>query len=131
MTVFLWASLTGTDRRLSRMFVLLVAVLALSWQSFITQTHRHWPEDMAPVHVAAGAHLKPGVAPFRPAPDLPANCPICREIYHAGTFLLPPDIAIPQGLVAPVWLFLALALALTRQTRSHGWNSRAPPLPQA
>ncbi|RYE03511.1 MAG: hypothetical protein EOP61_04295 [Sphingomonadales bacterium] len=107
--------------------MLLAVMLAVSWQGFVSQTHRH-PEGASPfgggtvlVDVAASTD---GKSPLK----LPDACPICRELNHAGSMLLPTPVAIalPVQLDAPAAEPL-LATPGHVQPVSHGWQSRAPP----
>ncbi|MEI9851197.1 MAG: DUF2946 family protein [Sphingomonas sp.] len=109
----------------------LVAVLvAFSWQSFVTQTHRHFDPGAISGVAAAKADVANPQAPGRQAPpDLPANCPICRELAHAGPFVLPAPITFDAPAPAIFWLALATLPGLTLTQRSHAWQSRAPPQP--
>jgi len=107
--------------------ILLAVMLAVSWQGFVAQTHRH-PEGGSPfagatvmVDVAASAeHKKPL--------KLPDSCPICRELSHAGSVLLPTpvEVAVPVAVAAPA---ADTRLGIRAQVRpvSHRWQSRAPP----
>jgi hypothetical protein len=114
--------------RTGRLGLLWAVLLAFSWQTFVTQTHQHF--DAGPVFAAAPAKAD-GAGPQRPArqspSDLPANCPICRGIAHAGQILLPPPIHVeaPAPLIFRPVLTTLVTLARTR--RSHTWQSRAPP----
>jgi hypothetical protein len=107
--------------------MLLAVMLAVSWQGFVAQTHRH-PEGGSPfagatvtVDVAASAEHK---TPLK----LPDSCPICRELGHAGSVLLPTpaEVAAPVAVAAPA---ADMRPALQAQMRpvSHRWQSRAPP----
>jgi len=108
--------------------VLLAALLAFTWQSFVTQTHVH----PAPHH----ALTAPGKAEHavyagtgEPSPDQPANCPICQEIAHAGLYLLPVPVALDMPAPATAWVAVGPALAPQARPSSHAWRSRAPPHP--
>lgn len=110
--------------------VLLAMMLAVSWQGFVAQTHRH-PENGSPfagtttviVDVAAGADRK---TPLK----LPDSCPICRELAHAGSVLLPTPAEIsPPVMPAVPAPETPRALWTQVQPVSHGWQSRAPPQP--
>jgi hypothetical protein len=108
--------------------LLLVTLLAFGWQSFVTQTHRHFGERV----VVAGLSVQsPGGTDARKSGQAPAdspdNCPICQEIAHGGVYLLPTPIALPVPAVLAAWFGVALLLALALQQRSHDWRSRAPP----
>ncbi len=105
-------------------------MLAFSWQSVIAETHQHVPPAAASRAVAA-THGGGKPAPSRAPTDSPANCPICRELAHATHYLPPAPIvfAAPVRVFAPPVSVAAILLVL--RARSHGWQSRAPPLLQA
>ena len=109
------------------LLTLLVALLALTWQSFIVQTHLHAsPDGFATEltgNVASPAQLESGHS----APDAPSPCPICQEIAHAGSYLVPsePGFHLPPSVVA--WYIVSPSLTIAPRQRSHAWQSRAPP----
>jgi Na+/H+-translocating membrane pyrophosphatase len=107
--------------------VVLASLLAFSWQSFVTQTHVHFDPGASSTAAAGkaggGAHEKAG----RSSSDIPANCPICQEIAHAGHYFLPTPVAFLGPYSVAVWIVVTPSLALTLRQRSHTWNSRAPP----
>lgn len=108
--------------------MLLAMMLAVGWQGFVAQTHRH-PEGASPfasatvlVDVAAGADHK---TPLK----LPDSCPICRELAHAGSMLLPtPAQVAPPALTAAPTAETRTAIPSNLQPVSHRWQSRAPPI---
>ena len=113
--------------------MLLAMMLAVSWQGFVAQTHHH-PDSGSPfgistasatvlVDVAAGVDRK---TPLK----LPDSCPICRELAHAGSALLPtPAVYIPPVALAAPAADPLPALQTRVRPLSHGWQSRAPPQP--
>ena len=114
----------------ARRFVIAFAMLlALLGQSFVTQTHIH--ADPAAYATAitdseGGApQLKAGRAPS----DLPATCPICQEIAHAGSYLSPTAVAFQPPMPAGVWRDVTPSATPSLGQRSHAWQSRAPPHP--
>ncbi len=107
-------------------------VLALSWQSFVTQTHRH--SDPLAASIAAGSAQADSGAqkPGKPSPsDLPANCSICRQMANAGAALLPAPVAIAAPAYIAFHPATAPPLGEAAVQRSHRWQSRAPPTFQA
>jgi hypothetical protein len=112
-----------------RFAIVLAMLLAILWQSFVTQTHIHTDAGSYAAAIAdsanAPAQLKTGQAPS----DLPATCPICQEIAHAGSYLSPDAVTFQPPLSIPVWRTVAPSRALAVHQRSHAWQSRAPPLP--
>ncbi|MBS0275070.1 MAG: hypothetical protein JSR55_11890 [Proteobacteria bacterium] len=98
-----------------------VTVLAFALQSFIIQTHIHGGSLNGPAAIsAAPSHSN------NPHNKSPADCPLCQAVAHTGAFLTPTAAA----LLLPVWV-QSIALCLVVQaiavTRTHGWQSRAPP----
>jgi len=113
----------------ARRFAIVVAMLlAILWQSFVTQTHVHADPGLYATAIAdsagAPARLKAGQAPS----DLPATCPICQEVAHAGSYLSPAAVAFEPPVQADLWRGVAPSLAPALRQRSHAWQSRAPPL---
>lgn len=125
----LTARIRGAGRRMSAGFlaVFVAALLAFTWQSFVTQTHIH--PDTLPVAAAhaAGAQL----APTQPAPERPIDCPICHAAALSGHYLTPGQALVLAPVVITVWRFTAAMLAPSRSDRSHAWRSRAPPAARA
>jgi hypothetical protein len=106
---------------------LLVALLALTWQSFIVQTHVHARPDGWATGLAANAASSAQLETGQSAPDVPTPCPICQEIAHAGSYLVPslPAFHLPQPVIA--WYAVSPSLTIAPRQRSHAWQSRAPP----
>ena len=105
--------------------ILLAALLAFSWQSFVTQTHEHFDPHTYP---AAGEAKTAGPQGKAGSPANPADtCPICREIAQAGHYLLPILVAFHTPETIAFWLLVTPSLALVLCLRSHAWHSRAPP----
>jgi len=118
-------ALRGAGRlRRATWFATMVAILlAFSWQSFVAQTHRHYES------LSAAATTVSVQSPGKSSPgDLPASCPICSELAHAGQVILPAPVTIAAPAEALVWLARTAPLALSRAERSHAWRSRAPPI---
>jgi hypothetical protein len=111
-------------RRFAVAFAMLLAIL---WQSFVTQTHIHAEPGVYAAAIADSAgtptQLKTGQAPS----DLPATCPICQEIAHAGSYLSPTTAAFQPPIPVGLWRYVTPSLAATLRQRSHAWQSRAPP----
>lgn len=107
--------------------MLLAMMLAVGWQGFVAQTHRH-PEGASPL-VGATVLVDVGASADRKTPlKLPDSCPICRELAHAGSALLPtPAEFTPPGATAAPAADLLPAIQSHVQPVSHGWQSRAPP----
>ncbi|MBB4838286.1 hypothetical protein HNP52_001337 [Sphingomonas kyeonggiensis] len=109
--------------------MLLLTLLAFGWQSFATQTHRHFGQAGVSLGLSVqqlgGTRVeKGGQAPA----DTPDNCPICQEIAHGGAYLLPAPIAFQPPAALAAWFAVTLLLALALRQQSHAWRSRAPPL---
>jgi hypothetical protein len=114
--------------RARRFAIVIAMLLAILWQSFVTQTHVHADPGLYATAIAdsAGtpARLKAGRAPS----DLPATCPICQEVAHAGSYLSPAAVALEPPVLADHWRDVAPSPATALRQRSHAWQSRAPPL---
>lgn len=113
----------------ARVLLTFLALFAFTCQTYITQTHIHFPfaaSGSAAIDVAnKTAPNQNGKEPFRPNQD-PVNCPICQELVHAGSVITPAAIVLPT--VLPVFNLVAVAeTALHFQAPSHNWQGRAPP----
>ncbi len=119
--------LPGKRMRALWLATLFVALLALTWQSFIVQTHVHACLDGCATGLAANASSPAQLETGQSAPGAPTPCPICQEIVHAGSYLVPslPAFHLPPSVVA--WYIVAPSLTIAPRQRSHGWQSRAPP----
>ena len=90
----------GNHRRFFNPSALLAALLALTIQLFVVQTHIHgdgvWPGiSSAPGLSADGAITGRVHHPDKfPIKDDPSNCPLCQEFAHAGGYLYSVQIAI-------------------------------------
>jgi len=124
----LTARIRSASRRMSAGFValLLAALVAFAWQSFVTQTHIHLSDG--PVATARAASTQ--VSGTQPAPDRPIDCPICHDGAIAGHYLSPGPVLVLAAIGATLWLFAPTASAPSRHARSHAWRSRAPPRPR-
>lgn len=107
--------------------LLLAVTLSLSWQSLLTQTHQPPASTLAPIAAKLLGTTPSANLPDRKSSDQPADCPICREIAHAGYYLITgpgafhTPIATAFSFAVPVLLHSAIV------RRSHAWQSRAPP----
>jgi hypothetical protein len=113
-----------------RLAITFATLLAFIFQTLIVQTHIH---VASPVGAKASPFsieksLEPGQKSdkFPPADD-PANCPICQELLHAGTFVTPALTALLVSTVVTVVHMVVAEIATTEVVYSHGWKSRAPP----
>lgn len=120
---------------LARWTITLFVFFAFAFQSYVTQTHIHFPHEAA-VNIFASADKSPAAhakLPGKNNPDKyppgddPANCPICQEVMHAGAFVMPDFVALllPSQPISIVPVVIALPAAI--KTVSHRWQGRAPP----
>jgi hypothetical protein len=119
-----------------------VAVLiAFLFQSFVTQTHIHFPgttDRFDGINIALGKQDAAKAAPLKASAHKPAqnkkspaddtsNCPLCQASALSGAFVTPAAIvfvlpSLPLS-IAPAIISLAAADAFV----SHSWQGRAPP----
>jgi hypothetical protein len=110
--------------------------IAFAFQSYVTQTHIHFPHEAAVdifAPIEKSAPLVTGALPGKQNPDKyppaddPANCPICQEVMHAGAFVMPDFVALllPSQPISIVPIVIALPAAI--EAISHAWQGRAPP----
>ena len=111
--------MAGTGRNWRQVLALL-ALLAFAVQGFALQTHIHGdPAGASP----AVLQTTPGTA--LPGQLDPANCPLCQEIMHGGVFTAPALFVLLLAIAIASFAFAHPAPV--RQTRTQGWQSRAPP----
>lgn len=112
---------------------LLAALIALTLQLFIVQTHIHgngaWPGiNSAPGVSTDGANTGPVHHPDKfPIKDDPSNCPLCQEFGHAGGYLHSVQIAILPPAASVGELSFAFEFSEPPQHISRPWFGRAPP----
>ncbi|WP_029935514.1 DUF2946 family protein [Sphingomonas sp. UNC305MFCol5.2] len=105
--------------------VLFALLLALLWQSVLTQAHQHRSVGLGTSQSERSIANKSGRNDS--APDSPANCPICLETANLGPALLPTPATIAPP-AAPAFFIAAFRpRQFQRSSRSHVWQSRAPP----
>ena len=110
--------------------LIVAALFAILWQSFVVGAYGHAHHHAAPAVVAAGVAADRGAAAASddgPVRQDPADCPVCWEMAHDGVFLLPDIAAFHAPEPEIIWGDRALARYASRQGRSHAWRSRAPP----
>lgn len=116
--------------RQGRAWLALVAVLlfAVCWQSFVTQTHRHYEAGAVSAAASVGIGGSAADNADKQSPSrLPDNCPLCREVAHAGPVLIPAQIEVAAPVAAPVLAVVSVPASESFARRSHLWRSRAPP----
>ena len=101
-----------------------VALLLFSWQAIIVQAHLHVRPAAASASMSVAAVSSP--APQRP--DSPSECPVCREVAHAGQYLSPGPVLVTPPATVAQWRALPTLSIVLRNERSHAWRSRAPPM---
>lgn len=110
---------------IGRLLVLL-ALLLFGWQSFVLQTHGHG--SVRSTMTAASARVDAQASPDRHSPDAPPDCPVCRELAHAGPYLSPDGVAVVVPVPITAWLADSAPPVFAHGSSSHHWRSRAPPL---
>lgn len=125
------AQTNAHPRRSGWSAILAILLIALSWQSVVTQTHRHFHAPtgtvLAVAQDASSMQGKGQQTPFDPASD----CSVCRQLAHAGAALLPDPVAIEAPVFAEFQPTETPRLDPASVQRSHAWQSRAPPALQA
>jgi hypothetical protein len=108
----------------SRLAITLFALLAFTFQSFVSQVHFHATPWIATSTFDAGKVSQPGKLP---ANDDQSNCPICQVVLHAGQFVTPSAVTFALPSFALFFVAIATNTTLSTQAASHSWQSRAPP----
>lgn len=110
-----------------RLILLCALLFALLWQGVIAQAHQHR-------QIGFSAQAERSIANDRrddSAPDTARNCPIC-EAASAGPALLPTQVVVETPAAFAFFSTTFRPRQLQRPSRSHLWQSRAPPhQPQA
>ena len=105
------------------------ALLLLAGQAIIAQAHLHAPARSVAMAVAvalsAEADMRSTPVPER-SDGLP-DCPVCREIGHAGPYHPPAELVAHVPTAIGLWVAACASSHLLHQRRSHDWRSRAPP----
>lgn len=127
----------------TRIFFLLLGLLALTIQILVVQTHIHIPQAAGlPQTVSVTTLAKTLVSGTSvqtaddrasaprdkyPINEDPSNCPLCQEIAHSGQFV--HSVAALAAVPAFVSVhFIVFSEALPSLfAASHSWRGRAPP----
>ncbi len=116
------SGVTGFDAFWRRLVVALT-LLAFTQAGYVTQTHIHVAAATSgDVRSAQAGHGKTQV------PDDPAHCPFCQEYLHAGAYVIPAPIVLPQPSAAAFATYRILHVLPFIGALSHSWHGRAPPL---
>lgn len=105
--------------RVARAFALLLLLV----QAMVVPAHRH--AAAAPSVATAGLTV---AAPVKQRPDQPADCPVCREVAHAGQYLTPGDVQVAPTAASTLTPSTPTLTKLATIGHSHSWRSRAPPV---
>lgn len=111
-----------------RLALTFVALLAFVFQSYVAQTHIHMTGQSLSITASADAKTAPQSKPAKfPANQDPANCPICQELLHSGSFITPSAVAALLPMLAVSVVAVVLETTIAPQAVSHSWRGRAPP----
>jgi hypothetical protein len=104
--------------------VTFLAILAFTFQCILVQSHVHGPREAPPVvhSVSVSVPVLPG-----PGDEDPANCPLCQEMLHAGSYVTPVAIALHLPVAVTFAAAPTLAIIFQVFSPSHNWQGRAPP----
>lgn len=118
-----------------RLFLVYFALAAFALQSYLTQTHIHFPaQGTAGSSLASALKPLPSCDKSRSAPcdhtpagDDTAKCPLCQAMGYAGQFVTPANLSfiLPPQAVSVV--SLAPLVFAGPDGASHNWQGRAPP----
>lgn len=127
----------------ARIYFLLLALLALTIQILVVQTHIHIPQTagrLQTVSVTTLAQTLVSGASVQTVDDRanaprdkypinedPTNCPLCQEIAHSGQFVhsVAALAALPAFVSVHLIVFSEALPSLFAV--SHSWRGRAPP----
>jgi hypothetical protein len=123
----------------SRILLILLALVALTIQTLVIQSHVHGPQAASRVQSANLITLGAGLADTKgdqatgargdkyPVNDDPSNCPLCQAFGHSGQFVASTAILVSLP------YFIAVSFVVFRESvpalfaLRHSWQSRAPP----
>lgn len=108
--------------------LVIVALFAFAWQSFVTQAHVHFDAGEYSRAVAPDHGLSFNLGSGQSPRDLPAKCLLCKEQAQAGHYLPPHPLAIQCQASCAVAGTVALLIALALSPHARAWHSRAPPV---
>jgi hypothetical protein len=132
----------ATPPSASRVFFVLLALLALTIQTLVVQSHIHirtldrrisanvitLAHDVAPKVAVQHATIKaPSPRDRYPIREDPANCPLCQEVAHSGQFVQSSVILAILPFAVTVSLIVFDEALPSFLTVSHIWQGRAPP----
>jgi hypothetical protein len=114
-------------KKSSSLFLLIAALLALSWQSIVGPVHLLSAMPSQIQATTAGVHAPVSLPDSHRQQRQPADCPICQALLTAAQYVLPsiPSVIAPNGGVA--WLSPTDLTVLAVNRPSHFWQSRGPP----
>jgi hypothetical protein len=108
----------------ARLAITLIALLAFTLQSYVTQIHIHGAIWKTTSTLDAGKTQQPDKIP---AGDDQNSCPICQVIAHAGQFVTPSVVVIALPTLAAFHIAVDKDTTIVMHSVSHSWKSRAPP----
>jgi hypothetical protein len=114
----------GRRQGLASRLVVLLAVLAFAFQSYVTQTHIH---DDLPQSSFIVKAVGDAPAHGKKAPLNPASCPFCQSVALAGAFVSPTNVLFHLPLAWVLSVAHVFTARATSATIAHDWQSRAPP----
>ena len=121
------ASMPGRRLGTGWLAFLFATLVAFTAQSVVAGTHRHVEWDSMVSATAGDATVKASPGLGGPI-DSPADCPICRELAHSGSYLLPAAVAVEAPMPRDDWQVAAIVSWPHLSQPPLGWRSRAPPL---
>lgn len=110
------------------LLIIALMLAALLGQSIAIQSHLHLAEASEwAIPTAADGDSRQGLSPLHAPVNKRAECALCRELASAGHYIAPDPIASFEARSPLPWVFVLPVLALLCRSRSHRWQSRAPP----
>jgi Protein of unknown function (DUF2946) len=121
---------------LARWAIAFFVFVAFAFQSYVEQTHIHFPGEAAvDIFAPAGnGQASAGIAAAgkhsqnkTPSKDDPAHCPICQEILYAGHYVTPAYVPLLLPSEPVSFIPVSVAVSVFTSVASHSWHGRAPP----
>jgi hypothetical protein len=122
-----------------RILMILLAVVALTIQMLVIQSHVHAPQLVARAQSASLITLVGGTADTQadhaagaprakyPVNEDPSNCPLCQAFGHSGQFVASTAVLVSLPyFIAVGFIVFSESIPALFAVR-HSWQSRAPP----
>jgi len=113
-------------RHPGRLLLTGLMLLAFLLQSYVTQTHIHFLNEITAASASDGGATPGKTHKKSPAPENPDACPLCQLLY-GSQYVAPNAIVFFLPLAAVSTIEITLGVLPHYDAVSHNWRGRAPP----